>query len=243
MADMKNYMAEASKLIKDRKIQMISTKQQFAMTSVNNLALLLSDVLANMQEKEGSGKGSGKGKSKKKGKGDEKGKGLGKAQQELGEKMKEAQKGSKGKGGYSEELAKMAAEQSRIRQMLQQMLDNANGTPTGKQQGDKVKDIIKKMEENENDIVNKRINQQTINRQNDLVTRLMESEKALREQEEDNKRKSEAAKQWQDRKAPPAFEQYIKDKQKQTELLRTVPPNLNPYYKKEVDKYFKKIEQ
>jgi hypothetical protein len=42
---------------------------------------------------------------------------------------------------------------------------------------------------------------------------------------------------------PDAFEDYIKLKEKEIELLKTVPLKLNPYYKKEVNEYFKRIEK
>lgn len=241
MGNMKGYMNDAVRLIKERKLQMTASKQQFAMSSMNNLALLLSDVLKQMQQNQ-QNMASGSGKGKKKGKGKDQGKSMGESQKDLNQKMQQAmQKGAKGQGGLSEDLARMANEQGRIRKMLQQMLDNSKGTEKGKQLGDQINDMIKKMEQTETDLVNKRLNPELLKRQQEMVTRLMESEKAMQEQEEDEKRKASAAKSY-DRKVPAQFQQYVKDKQKQTELLRTVPANLNPYYKHQVDTYFKKIQ-
>jgi hypothetical protein len=238
MNNMKGHMTDAVKLIKERKLAMTTSKQQFAMTSMNNLALLLSDVLKQMQQNQQMMAGSGSGKGKSKGKQ----KSMGEAQKELNEQMgKTMQKGSKGQGGVSEQLAKMAREQSALRKMLQGFLDSSKGTEKGRKLGDEIKDMMKKMEETETDLVNKRINPEMMKRQQELLTRLLESEKAMKEQEEDQKRKAETARQAFERKAPPQFQQYVKDKQKQTELLRTVPPNLNPYYKRQVDNYFKQI--
>jgi len=69
----------------------------------------------------------------------------------------------------------------------------------------------------------------------------LEAEDALRERELDQKREAEQAKEF-DRKVPRAFEEYIKAKEKEIELLKTVPIKLNPYYKKEVNNYFKRLE-
>lgn len=238
MNNMKDYMTDAVKLIKERKLAMTTSKQQFAMTSINNLALLLSDVLKQMQQNQQMMPGSGSGKGKNKGKQ----KSMGEAQKELNEQMgKTMQKGSKGQGGISEQLAKMAREQAALRKMLQGFLDSSKGTEKGRKLGDEIKDMMKKMEETETDLVNKRINPEMMKRQQELLTRLLESEKAMKEQEEDQKRKAETARQAFERKVPPQFQQYVKDKQKQTELLRTVPPSLNPYYKRQVDNYFKQI--
>ena len=239
MGNMKSYMNEASKLIKERKLAMTTSKQQFAMTSMNNLALLLSDVLKQMQQNQQNMQSSGKSKSKKKGNTIS----MGEKQKQLNEQMQQNMKngGAKGQGNISEQLAKMAREQAQLRKMLQEALDKTKGTDKGKALGNELKDLMKKMEETETDLVNKRLNQNLIKRQQDVLTRLLESEKAIKEQEEEQTRKAQTANQNIERKVPPQFQQYVKDKQKQTELLRTVPPNLNPYYKQQVDKYFKQI--
>ena len=76
------------------------------------------------------------------------------------------------------------------------------------------------------------------------MTRLLEAEKAQRERELDDERESQQAKEFE-RNIPEAFEEYIKAKEKEIELLKTVPPKLNPklnpYYKKEVNEYFKRL--
>jgi hypothetical protein len=48
----------------------------------------------------------------------------------------------------------------------------------------------------------------------------------------DEERKGETAKEY-DKEIPRAFEDYLRLKEKEVELLKTVPPKLYPYYKKE----------
>jgi len=96
------------------------------------------------------------------------------------------------------------------------------------------------MEQTETDLVNKRLTEQTIMRQREILTRLLEAEKSARERELDNKRESQTGKELA-RAVPPSFEKYIKNKEKQTELLKTISPAFTPYYKKEVNEYFQKI--
>ena len=43
------------------------------------------------------------------------------------------------------------------------------------------------------------------------------------------------------REIPPQFEDYLKLRQKEIELLKTIPVELNPFYKKEVNDYFRRI--
>ena len=37
------------------------------------------------------------------------------------------------------------------------------------------------------------------------------------------------------------YEEYMRKKQQETELLKTVPPTLKPYYKEKVNSYFIKL--
>lgn len=239
LSNMKLYMDESVQQLKDRRLSMAASKQQFAMTSINNLALMLSDVLKNMQQqmnamaKPGQGKGNKKGKSP----------GMGEMQQKLNTQMQQLQKSGKTGQGLSEELSQLAAQQAMIRDMLKKLEENAKGTEAGKQQGDQVKDLMDKMDEAETDLVNKRINQNTINRQNQILTRLLESEKALKQQEEDPKRQAEAARS--QKSSSPTFFDSLTNRQfiKQTEVLRSVTPNYNIFYKKEANQYLQKLSK
>ncbi|MFN8353493.1 MAG: DUF4175 family protein [Spirosomataceae bacterium] len=238
LTNMKMDMNSAVSFIKQRRLPQATAKQQSSMTDINNLALMLSDVLKQMQQQMMAMMMPGQGKGKNKGKNNMPS--MGKMQEEMNQSTQKLQQSGKGGRAMSEELARLAAQQAQIRKMLQQAADGMKGTEKGKQLGDQIQEMMKQMEQNEEDLVNKRLNQNLVQRQKDLLTRLLESEKAMQEQEEDNKRKAETARQVE-RKVPPKFEQYVKDKQKQTELLRTVPPSLSPFYKREVDNYFKKI--
>lgn len=234
LSNMKYYMDESVKHIRDRKLPLVASHQQFAMTSVNNLALMLSDVFARMQQAlanammlPGSGDKPQDGNTP------------GGMQQKLNEKMRQMGDGKKGDGkqGMSEQLARMAAEQAAIREMVRKLLEGQKGNQFGDQYGKELSDIMEQMEKSETEIVNKRINRELIRRNEEMLTRLLESEKALREQDEDEQRKGESARQIM-RQPPPAFEEYIRNKSRQTELLRTVPPNFTPFYKREADSYF-----
>jgi hypothetical protein len=62
----------------------------------------------------------------------------------------------------------------------------------------------------------------------------------MREQDFDEERKGETAKD-RTKEIPKEFEEYLKMKEKEIELLKTMPPKLFPYYKREVNEYFKRI--
>jgi len=220
--------------IKERKKGLAMSKQQFSMTSINNLAILLDDVLQQMQQQMADAMGKPQ-KGSKPSKGAPS---LSELQKQLNDKIEDLKKSGKSGRPLSEELAKLAAEQERIRKALQEMNEKSNGQNAGEGGLDKT---IEKMEETEIDLVNKQLTNKMIERQKEIMTRLLEAEDALRERELDDKREAERPQDYE-QKVPKAFEEYIKAKEREIELLKTVPVKLNPYYKKEVNDYFQRIE-
>jgi hypothetical protein len=101
--------------------------------------------------------------------------------------------------------------------------------------------LAKEMEETETDLVNKLISPETMKRQQEILTRLLEHEKAEKEREMDEKRQSNEAKN-ENFSNPNQFFEYNRQKLKETELLKTVPPSLNPFYKSKVNQYFNNID-
>ncbi len=134
--------------------------------------------------------------------------------------------------GNSEQFAKMAAQQEALRRQMQALMDKMKNK--GKNPGG---DIANMMEETEKELVNKQLSNETMKRQQEILSRLLESEKAEREREQDEQRKSNEAKN-QDLSNPNQFLEYKRLKEKEMELLNTVPPSLTPYYKDRVNNYF-----
>lgn len=214
---------------KERRRPQASAEMQATMASINNLALLLDNHYEMMMEAMKNAKpGSGKGKPKQSPT-------LSEMQQQLNKKIEELKGSGKSGRQLSEELAEMAAEQERIRSALREMQEKMEN---GKMPGD----LPGKMEQTETDLVNKQLTDQLIKRQQEILTRLLQSEKSMREQEMDDERKGETAKDYS-KEIPKAFEEYLRLKEKELELLKTVPPKLYPYYKKEVSEYFNRMGQ
>jgi hypothetical protein len=144
-----------------------------------------------------------------------------------------------GNTGMSQELAKLAAQQAALRQEVQKMGEQIE--KNGKGAGGMSK-IAEKMEETETDLVNKMLSQETIKRQEEILTRLLESEKAEKEREMEEKRQSNEAKN-ENYSNPSEFLEYNKIRRKETELLKTVSPSLSPYFKSKVALYFNNFER
>ena len=140
--------------------------------------------------------------------------------------------------GMSEQLAKMAAQQEALRRQMQQMMDKIKKEGGSNPGGN----IAEMMEQTEKDIVNRQITQETMKRQQDIITKLLESEKAEREREQDEKRKSNEAKN-EILSNPTQFLEYKRLREKELELLNTVSPSLTPYYKQKVNEYFNSVNK
>ena len=97
------------------------------------------------------------------------------------------------------------------------------------------------MEETETDLVNKIISKETIDRQQMILTRLLESDKADQQRELDNKRESTEAKNAKISN-PNANFQYNKIKLREDEMLKTSLPTMTQFYKNKVNEYFYKFE-
>jgi hypothetical protein len=73
--------------------------------------------------------------------------------------------------------------------------------------------------------------------------RLLEAEKAQLERDKEKQRESNEWLQNLSQKLSGPYQEYIKQKKNQQELLRTIPPTLTPFYKNKVNQYFKNDQQ
>jgi len=247
-----NNMEETIDALNNRTIPAAKSKQQYVMTSVNNLALMLAESMKEMQSNMPFG-GSGKSKSQcnnpRPGQGKSgKMNSLRQLQEQLNKQLGEMKSNMDKSGNkqgqqrnrqMSEQLARMAAQQEAIRKQLQEMGEEMQKQGTGVEKS--IKQMMQQMEQTETDLVNKRITRETMLRQQEIVTRLLESEKAEQQRELDQKRESNEG---QDKLYgnPAAFFEYNKLKDKESEMIRVVPPTLKPFYKKKANAYFLTFE-
>lgn len=235
-------MKQSQRHFRDKNIPMVTQQQHLAMTSINNLANMLSDVMKQVQQqmKEGQGKpGSGmcqKPGNKKGGKNPGMQE-LGKKQGQLNSMMQSLMNGGQ---GDPKKLAEMAAQQEAIRKQLKEMHEKAKEEGSGGMLGDMEK-VMQQMQETETELVNKQLTAETMMRQQQILSRLLQADKSVRERELDDKRESNTGKDL-DHKAPETLtlEEY-KNKLRQ-ELLKTSKMEYNSDFIYLIEQYFKKIE-
>ncbi|WP_229664891.1 DUF4175 family protein [Polaribacter pacificus] len=219
------------------------SNQQYVMTSVNNLADFLSELLDNMQQSKNSSSGKGKKGGKQFSLPD-----LIQKQQELTKQMKsgkiqqenkqgqEKNKGSSGGGEeLDEKLYQIYQEQSILRDAMKESMgsEGTNNTQT--------QEVLKSMEELENEILEKGFNPGTIQRMEQLAYNLLKLEEASQQQGEDSKRKSKT--NFKEFKALQKDLIIQKLFYNQTEILNRQSLPLQKIYKLKVQEYFKKQQE
>lgn len=244
-----NQLEGAMQDILELHFSMAAGKQQKAMMSMNNLALMLAESLDQMEmQMDGmSGSCSKPGKSKQsKGKPKDM-KNMKDLQEQLGrqlkdmqQKMQQMQKDGQPMPQMSEELARMAAQQEMIREGMQKMLDEMK--KNGQLGDDGLNEIMKDMEKLEEDIVNKRITNQTLNRHKNIMSRMLKAEKAQQEREKEEKRKSNEYKGEQKGHAVDEL-RYEESLKRQQDFLRTNPIEYQQFYREKINEYFLKNDK
>ena len=245
-----HYNLDASlENLSENRFDVAGSNQQYVMTAVNNLADLLSSLLNDMQNNMGASGKKGKGNSfslptlieKQKGLSEQLKKGLKKKNGEKdGEKgKKEGEKGGNkfGEEQLNGELFKIYQQQNILRGQLKEALNQ------GSENNDKIKKVLKTMEQLEDDILEKGFHQEIIQRMQQLEYELLKLDKAAFEQGKDKKRKSNTNSAAYQNKQLKEL-QFKKQFYNQMEILNRQSLPLQQDFEKKVQKYFsKKIKE
>ncbi|OQA01481.1 MAG: hypothetical protein BWY70_00359 [Bacteroidetes bacterium ADurb.Bin408] len=241
IADINSNMDKAVESLVGRNIQLANNRQQYVMTHINNLALMLNEAMQNMQMQMQQKSGSCNKSCSKPGQGQPSFKSMRQMQEALNKMLQDLKEGKQpqdkqGQGqSLSEQLARAAAQQEAIRNQLRSIAEELKKQGLGNSK--ELDDLQRKMEQSESDIVNKMISRETINRQQEILTRLLEHEKAEMEREMEERRESNEAKN-QKFSNPNQFFKYNNLKSKEEEILKTIPPSFRIFYKNKINEYF-----
>ncbi len=245
MAAVNKNLEGSLEALHERTTDRANVYQQYAMTSYNNLALMLDEVMQQMQQQMAQSM-PGSQMCQKPG-GESQLPSMSEMQKQLNEQLQKM-KGQMNEGpkpgernGMSQQLAETARKQAALREALQKMAEELGGgnTEDGKL-AKQLQEIAEQMDKTEEDIVNKRLTEATLRRQQDILTRLLEATDAERERKQDKERQSNTA-QETPREMPPALEEYLRKRQAELDLYKTVAPELKPFYQNLVEEYFRSI--
>lgn len=151
----------------------------------------------------------------------------------------QGQPGESNEYGDAEKLARMAQQQAAIRRKIQELASMLNSKSMG-EQAKELRELQEEMDKNETQLVNKRLGSELLLRQKEILTRLLEAEKSIREQQQDDKRSSKSAKETS-RPIPAELKEKLKEQKELTEQYKTTPGTLKPYYKSIVERYYQQL--
>ena len=113
----------------------------------------------------------------------------------------------------------------------------------GKDKSGGLGDVKAQMEKTERELLNKKITPETIMRQQQILTRLLESEKAMMEREQDQRREAEKPKSMERSTLPAEIKELLRKSQTQKEQLLQGAPKLTEMYQEAYDIYFESLQE
>lgn len=223
----------------------VRTDQQLVMTSANNLALLLSEVMESMQQQMANQmngnqncqncKNTSQGKM---GQMRDMQKGMKQQMQQMIDQMKQnGGKEGQGQPQNSKDLAKMIAQQEIMQQMMNDMMNSGGLDPESVKV---LNEINKLMDQNMRDLINGNVDSKVIDRQELILTRMLEVEESDRERELDDKRKSNEAKEKKISNPEEAFKEKEKEL-RMNEMLQMSNLKFTHFYKNKYQDYLKSL--
>ncbi len=210
--------------------------QKGAMTSLNELALLLSDLMQSMQsEQNGMGGMSTQQMMQQLQQmaGDQ-----AKLNQQIQQMLNDMQ-GTRLSQDMQQRLQQMAAQQDALRRRLDEMGDSA---PSAAEQllGD-LEQIARQMEESILDMQRRNLDSRTILRQQEILTRLLNAQRSLQERGKENRRQGRTGQDF-DRAGPSELTTDKRAEQLRKELLDALESGYSADYEELIRRYFEILQ-
>jgi hypothetical protein len=230
-------MNSATEALSERNAARASGTQKASMTHLNELALLLADLLKQMNNAQGGGGG-------------------GQSMQQMLQQMKkmsgEQQKlnrqiqqflndmqGNRLSMDQQKRLQQMARQQEQIRKQLDEL-----GRGSGMRDdllGD-LDRIAEQMEETIRELQQGRQNQRTVERQQQILTRMLNAQRSLRKQGKDDRREGREPGDYEQR-SPDELSPQEEIETLRRDLIRALDSGYAPDYERLIKRYFELLEQ
>lgn len=214
--------------------------QQYGITAANNLALFLSESLENLKKQQN---GSGDGDCDKPGgKGSKPGmmqlkESQNSIKEQLQQMIDQMKKGEMGK--LSKSIGQTIAQQEIMQQLIQDMV---NGSSVGSSAKQQLKAVDQMLEQSRKDLINRNISSELINRQNMILSKLLDAEKSEIERGQDDKRESKTAGDIKGRN-PEGYFEYKNKHKVENELAKPTDFRLRNFYDQKYNSFLNKINE
>ena len=218
----------------------LASRQSFG--GLNELSYELANLMDQLQNSQsGSGSGSG-GMSMQQMM--EKMQQMGEQQQQMNQQIQDMINDIQGERltqDQSQRLEQLSRQQNAIRKQLQEMQQNG-GLEAGDELGSQLERMIEDMEETINDLRGGVVDPILIERQQNILTRMLQAEDALQERDEEEQREGTSAQDPLNRPTPPMSLEELEQRIRQ----RLNDPNFTPFapdYQRLIQQYFELLQQ
>jgi len=164
---------------------------------------------------------------------------MAKGQQGINEQTMQMGPGKQLSLSQQAQMARLTAEQGRVRKSMEQLANEAKGL--SEILGD-LDNIVKEMKEVEKDFAQNNISRETIERQNRILSRMLDAQKSIREREYSKKRQAESGKEYFAKspdQLPANFEEL--ENRLQQDLLRAKKEGYTRDYLELIKQYFEAL--
>lgn len=217
-----------------------SVASRQALGGINDLAFMIANLLEQDQNSQGGGSGSGQMSMPQM---IEQMQQMGQDQQQLNQQLQDMindMQGERLTQDQMDRLNQISKQQNQIRKQLQELQRNGqlNG---GDQLGSEIERMIEEMEDTINDLRGGAIDPTLIERQQNILSRMLEAENALQERDEEEKREGNAANNLQPA-TPPELTLEELEKQIRSRLNDPNFTKYSPDYQRLIEKYFELLK-
>lgn len=215
--------------------------QQYGITAANNLALFLSEALENIKKQQENGQEGDGDCDKPGGKGSKPGMkklkdSQGSIKDQLQQMIDQMKKGDMGK--MSRSIGQTIAQQEIMQQLIREML---NSSSVGSQAKEHLKAVDQLLDQSRIDLINKKVSNELINRQNLIMSKLLEAEKSEIERDFEDKRESKTAVDIK-KENPEGYFEYKNKQKNENELIKRSNFKLKTFYDKKYNQFLNQIK-
>lgn len=231
-------MAEATENLADRQPGRAAGHQKGAMTSLNELALLLSDLLEQMMGGAAAGGGGMPMQQLL-----QQLQQMGSDQQQLNQQIQQMLNDLQGQRlsvDQQERLSQLRQQQEALRQQLEELIREG---PLDGQSRSELQRIAEAMEEVARRLDEGRIDRQLRERQEHILSRLLEAHDSIHERGQKEEREGTPADPRHDRDAPPELPEREAIDRLRRDLIRALESGYAPDYQELIKRYFELLQQ
>jgi hypothetical protein len=216
-----------------------SAQERLSLGGINELAVMVADLLEQMQNSEGSGGGGMSAQQML-----QQMQQMGQDQQQLNQQITDFindMQGERLTQDQMERLDQMARQQNRIRRQLQQMREGGDLRP-GDQMMSELQRVLEQMEDTINDLRGGSTDRILVERQQNILSRMLEAERALQERGEDEERRGETVTDFE-RRTPDELTLEELQQRIRSSLQDPDQTRFSQDYQRLIERYFELLQE